>query len=411
MRFFYITILIFLNSFWAYSQNDAVSEETDKPDFLKSVQMDLATLNSEKGEGVSLFFQNYWNQDNLFTDSNRKKIKEIYGKMVDQNFSVREYRLPFISTLSGGASNLKDPAAAINSFLETIERAFEELESRQFKELLRVTEQILEKKAIFYSKYYQVVFSDGSVSFEWPSEPEVEVFEEVSEPAEEAETDTWGSESNDDWGSDDGWGESEDDGWGNDDNWGEESADANAGQQAEEVDAPAAIYSEPMPTLQGPIVKLRNINLKFLTSTDSVKINNVTGSMELIGSTFVAEGGELTWEHLGVAPDQLYAELADFTFEVNKKDFYAEQSTLHYPAIVKRPVKGIVEFKAETRSNRPSTYPYFQSYASDYDLNFVDKQGLYVKGGVTLKGKTLSTASMDSGFGSIELQGQALKKI
>ena len=35
---------------------------------------------------------------------------------------------------------------------------------------------------------------------------------------------------------------------------------------------------------------------------------------------------------------------------------------------------------------------------------------MYVKGGVTLRGKTLSTASMDSGIGSIELQGAADKK-
>ena len=410
MRFYFITILLLLNSFWAYSQNDAVSEETDKPDFLKSVQMDLATLNSEKGEGVSLFFQNYWSQENLFTNSNREKIKEIYGEMVSQNLSVQEYRLPFISTLSGAASNLKDPAAAINSFLEIIERAHEELELNKFKTLLRVSEQILEKKAIFYSKYYQVIFNGGSVSFEWSAEPEVKQIETVPEPAEEVETDTWGSESNDDWGSDDGWGESNDDGWGNDDNWGDDSGNSTTEEQPQEESTPAVLYSEPMPVLEEPIVKLKNINLKFLTSSDSVKINEVTGSLELIGSTFVAEGGLLTWEHLGITTDELYAELSDFTFEVNKKEFYAEQSTLHYPSIVKKPVKGIIEFKAETRNNNNSNYPYFQSYESDYDLNFVDKTGLYVKGGITLKGKTLSTASMNSGIGSIELQGKAVKK-
>lgn len=408
MRFISIIILTFLYSFWAVAQDDTVSEETAEPDFLKKVQLDLATMNSEKGEGVSLFFQNYWNQDDLFTNSNKERIEEIYGKMVEQNLNIRDYRLPFISTLCGAASNLKDPAAAINSFLEIIERAFDELESNQFKTLLRVTEQILEKKAIFYSKYYQVAFNGGSVSFEWSAEPEVEAFEAVSEPVEEPETDTWGTESNDDWGNDDGWGDNAADGWGDNDSWGEEIDDS---ETEEVVTSAITSYREPMPILEGPIVKLKNINLKFLTSTDSVKINEVTGNMELIGSTFVAEGGRLTWEHLGLSKDELYADLSEFTFEVNEKEFYAEQSTLNYPKIVKRPVKGIIEFKAENRNrNGSSNYPYFQSYESGYDLNFVDKKGLYVKGGITLKGKTLSTASMDSGFGSIELQGTAVKK-
>ena len=227
---------------------------------------------------------------------------------------------------------------------------------------------MLEKKAIFYSKYYQVAFSGGSVSFEWSSEPEVEIIETVPEPVAE-ETESWGTESNDDWGSDDGWGESENDSWGD---------EPDNSENVEEVPVNSvAAYSEPMPILEGPIVKLKNINLKFLVSTDSVKLNNVSGSMELIGSTFVAEGGKLTWEHLGIPVKDLYADLSEFTFEVNKKEFYAEQSTLYYPEIIKRPVKGIVEFKAENvNRNGSSNYPYFQSYESDYDLNFIDKKWL-----------------------------------
>jgi len=414
MRLFFITILILFSSFCILAQDDA--EEAEEPTFLNKVQMDLAQMNSEKGEGVSLFFQNYWNQDNLFTDSNREKIEEIYTKMVDENLSIRDYRLPFISTLSGAASNLKDPAAAINSFLEIIERAFAELESNEFKTLLRVSEQVLEKKAIYYSKYYQVAFSGGSVSFEWSSEPEVEAIltasETVSEVSADEESDSWGAESEDDWGSDDGWGEDDDNAWGNSESNGQ-STDNSEKEEVQKVagNSFALAYTEPMPVLLGPIVKLKNINLKFLTSSDSAKINGVTGSMELIGSTFVAEGGELTWEHLDIPAKELYAELSTFTFEVNKKEFYAEQSTLYYPEIVKTPVKGIVEFKAENRSrDGSSNYPYFQSYESGYDLDFVDQQGLYVKGGVTLRGKTLSTASMNSDMGSIELQGEAVKK-
>lgn len=410
MRIFFITILTFWSSFWAFSQDDAASTENAEPDFLKTVQLDLAQLNSEKAEGVSLFFQNYWNQDNLFTQQNRVLIEEIYTQMSTENLSIRDFRLPFISTLSGAASNLEDPAKAINSFLEISKRAYDEFDNNQFKSLLNTTEQILEKKALFYSRYYQVVFSKGSVSFEWSSEPEVKVDVEPEPQQEETEAE-WGSESDDAWDSnteDDGWG---DDSWGSEDSWSTEETTAEESTNNENnstVDL--SVFSEPMPVLSGPIVKLKNINLKFFTVTDSLKINDVTGSLELIGNTFVAENGVLTWEHLGKNSKELFAELSDFTFEVNKKEFSAEQVNLNYPEILKQPVKGVIDFKIEDSKNKNANFPFFQSYKSGYDLNFVDVEGLYLKGGISLRGITLSTSAMDRSISSLELQGKAVKK-
>lgn len=411
MRLYFSTILLFLFNFSLQAQNNETNEETSKPDFLSEVQMDLVQIGTEKSESVSLFFQNYWNQENLFTQQNRVMIEEIYNQMRADNLSVRDYRLPFISTLSGASSNLEDPANAINTFLEITKRAYEELETNQFKVLLTTAEQILEKKAIYYSRYYQVAFSGGSVSFEWTSEPEVMVeVESPDEDKEEVESE-WGSEADDGWGNsdDDAWGS--DDGWGDDDSWdNEETSTENENQTEDNSPVDLSAFSEPMPFLEGPIVKLRNINLKFLNTTDSIKVNDVSGRLELIGNTFVAEKGILTWEHLGKDSKELNAELSEFTFEVNEKEFSAEQVTLHYPKIIKTPVKGFIDFKADNRNNENARYPFFQSYQSGYDLNFVDKDGLYLKGGLTLKGTTLSTSAMDKSISSLELQGKAVKK-
>jgi len=410
MRFFFVSISMILVSFSLIAQNEESNSETLAPDFLKTVQLDLSELGSEKGEGVSLFFQNYWNQNNLFSQSNKALIEEIYNQMKADNLSTRDFRLPFISTLCGASSNLEAPAKAINSFLEVTKKAYEQLDRNQFKQLLRNAEQVLEKKAIFYSRYYQVKFSGGSVSFEWASAPEVIV--ETEAPAEEVETESeWGSESDDAWGSseDDGWGD--DDAWGSDDGWGDEetqTVDETASEVESTVDLTA--FSEPMPVLEGPVVKLENINLKFLTTTDSVKINDVSGSLELNGNTFVADNGVLTWEHFGKDPKELYAELSEFTFEVNKKEFSAENVSLSYSEILKQPIKGFVEFKAENNNKREARYPFFQSYKSGYDLNFVDVEGLYLKGGLSLRGTTVSTSSMDRSLSSLELQGTAVKK-
>jgi hypothetical protein len=411
MRFLFFTILIFCHHFWAYAQDEGVSEEAAQPDFLKTVQLDLAQLNSEKGESVSLFFQKYWNDNNSFTRQNKEQIESLYNQMKSDNLSMNDFRLPFISTLCGGSSNLEAPANAINTFLEITQRAYDELETNQLKSLLRTTEQILEKKALYYSRYYQVAFSGGSVSFEWPKEVEVLVESEPVSPAAEEEPDSdWGSESDDAWGTteDDGWG---DDSWESDDAWGSEEVQQAPEKESENtglVDLTA--FSEPMPILEGPIVKLKNINLKFLSGNDSIKINNVTGNLELIGNTFVAESGTLTWEHLNKTPEELNAKLSDFTFEVNEKAFSAEQVSLNYPEIIKVPVKGFIEFRIENDSKGKVNFPMFQSYKSGYDLNFLNIEGLSLIGGVTLRGVTLGTGAMDNSFSSLELQGTAVKK-
>jgi len=410
MKYLFFAILLLLSHFGVHAQNDDNDVGASEPNFLKTVQLDLAELGSEKGEGVSLFFQNYWQQENLFTDSDRALIEEIYYQMKADNLSVRDYRLPFVSTLSGAGANLEDPAKAIKSFLEITKKAYEELDNNQFRVLLRNTEQILEKKAIFYSRYYQVSFSGGSVSFEWASTPEVSIEVEPQEEPVETENE-WGSESDDAWGdsSEDAWGSGSDDGWGESGGW--EDEETKEEQKVNNTDSPVDLsaFSEPMPVLKGPIVKLNNINLKFLTTADSVNVNNVSGSLELIGNTFVANSGVLTWEHLGKAPQELNVELSEFTFEVNKKEFSAENVTLNYPEVLKQPVKGFVEYKAESKKGS-ANYPFFQSYKSGYDLNFVDVKGLYLTGGLTLRGMTLSTSAMDRSLSSLELQGTAVKK-
>ncbi|WMN07669.1 hypothetical protein QYS48_29500 [Marivirga arenosa] len=411
MKSFLICILVLFSFTFSYAQDDENTDVVSTPNFLQTVQLDLSELKSEKGESVSLFFQNYWNKPNFFTKANKDLIHEIYNRMREDNLSVKDFRLPFISTLSGASSNLKDPAKAINSFLEIAEKAYDELDNNQFKVILNKAEQILEKKAIYYSRYYQVAFNGGSVSFEWDKEPEQIPVEET--PVEEAEetSSEWGSESNDDWGSsEDAWGSS-DSSWG-DDSWGSENNESanNSTSTEEDESIDLTAVAEPMPILEGPVVKLKNINLRFFNTVDSIKINGVTGSLELIGNTFVAETGTLTWEHLGKDPKELNAEFSDFTFEVNEKEFSAEQVTLNYPEILSEPVKGLIDFKVENNSNGEVNHPFFQSYKSGYDLNFVKKEGLYLKGGITVKGTTLTTAANNKNLGSLELQGAAVKK-
>ncbi len=406
MKHYLITIIFLLLTLPIYCQqaNEGVDAEQDiVTDFPTRVQNDLAEIKSEKSDGVGIFFKSFWQTENTYSTADKKRIEALYDSLEARNYSVRDYKLPFISTLSGAAANLLDPAAAISTFLDIVEKGLGGLEDRQFKKMLKSTEQILEKKALHYSKYYQLAFDEGTVSFAWNDAPAQELPAESStdEPEENEETsDAWDDDSADDgWGSDDGWGD-------NDSGW-EEKEQTKVVEEVQKV----AIYTTPMPELSGPVVMFKNINLRFSNATDSLKIKNTGGTLELLGNTFVATSGKLTWEHLKIPESEIFAELSDYSLEVNKPSFVAEGVILNYPSKIGMPVKGLLTYKSERiGKNQKARYPVFQSYESGFDLKFVEKPGLSLKGGVTLKGTTLTTASLDAEYSYLELQGQADKK-
>jgi PAS domain S-box-containing protein len=411
-KLLYIALFLVLSQpVWAQTEGDATAEET-KMDFVQQVREDLLSIKTDHADATALFFQNSWDGGKFSSDS-KMKVQELYHQFKEKNYNASQYRLPFIAAITGAAQNLAQADAAINTYLTVLERAITELPANEFRKILVSADLVLREKALYQTKQYELAFSGGGVSFEW-KEPEPIVQEPV-ETEESSSEDGWGSQS------DDGWGSTEqDDAWGSDSNsdgWGDNNTDA-WDTETEEITTPAPsnqglglFQPTPMPVLNGPVVKLRNINLHLNSVFDSVEVSNTTATLDLTSKTLVAEGGIFTWEHLGIGRDSLSVELENYTMEVNKPVLLAENATLTYPSKVNKPVKGLLEYRVEKRSKtKQPEYPVFQSYKSGYKLNIVNQNGLTVTGGVTLKGKTLSTGSLDNGFSQMDLQGQAVKK-
>ncbi|GAA5034288.1 hypothetical protein GCM10011506_27510 [Marivirga lumbricoides] len=391
-----LILFLFFSGLAAFAQPGEALQQPAS--FLARVQADLAEVKSEKSEAVSLFFQNYW-QNGAYSSELKAKVEAVYDSLVVRKLNTSKYRLPFISTISGAAANLQDPTPAIQTFLIIVEKGLGELHVKELEKLIKAAESVLEKKALYYSKYYQLAFDKGTVSFEWDT-PEPIVPEETVEDEPVEEETGWGESSDDDWGSDSG--------WGNDDSsWDAEPADNTP---AVEEKPSYVAYKTPMPELSGPIVILKGIDLRFISASDSAKILNTEGSMELLGKTFVGKGGKFTWEHLKISAEELFAEFSEYTLEVNKPNFMAEDALLTYNSVLKQPVKGLFEYQSESKSNRTPQFPAFQSYESGYSLNILDVNGLSLTGGITLRGTTITTASLNNGLSRMELQGNAVKK-
>ncbi len=402
MKKHFLYIFLIFVSLPAFTQRNQDSLATTPVDFLTQVKSDLSELKTEKGEAVSLFFQKFWQDPNTYSTTSKNKIEALYDSLLTRKLNVRDYRLPFISAISAAVANLENPSATIETFLIIVERGLSELEIQQFGKLIKNAESILGNKALYYSKFYQLGFDKGNVIFDWVVNETMNIPEAVEEEAEEEWSDN-SSDASDDWGDDDAWGDS---------SWEDEASEESSDVASEESQQPAYVpYSAPMPDLVGPIVVFTNSEIKFQSTLDTTRIKNTSGKLELLGNTFVGEGGKLTWQNLGVPENELYAELPEYSIKINKPGLLVESATLHYPDKIRQPVKGLLEFKPENiRNKEKARYPLFQSYESGFDLNLFKKEGLSIRGGFTLRGKTITTASLNNDFSQVELQGKAVKK-
>ncbi|MFT4740771.1 MAG: hypothetical protein ACI9L9_001557 [Marivirga sp.] len=400
-----ISILFLFGTLYLTAQDGPIAN-VGPVDFLTEVMVELAEVKSEKADAVSIFFQSFWQTENTFSPSDKMRIEAIYDSLSQRRLNVRNFKLPFISTISGAAANLLDPSIAIMTFLDIVEKGLLLLEEKELQIVLTTAESILEQKALYNTRFYQLTFDNGSVSFDWIDDEPVYIPAEETPAQEKAQNeDVWGSESAD------GWGTEATDGWGEDDAWGTTAEEEPTKILAGPEKAKKTIYSAPMPVLSGPIIRLKNIDLRFNKGIDSVSLKNTSGAQELLGKTFVGEGGKLTWEHLRIPTNELYASLSKYTFEVNEAKFIAEEAVLNYPAKLGVPVKGLLEYQAESRNKKQvPRFPKFQSYEANYELSFLKLSGLLLTGGVTLEGTTLSSASLNRDFGYLQLQGEASNK-
>jgi hypothetical protein len=284
-----ISILFLFGTLYLTAQDGPIAN-VGPVDFLTEVMVELAEVKSEKADAVSIFFQSFWQTENTFSPSDKIRIEAIYDSLSQRRLNVRNFKLPFISTISGAAANLLDPSIAIMTFLDIVEKGLLLLEEKELQIVLTTAESILEQKALYNTRFYQLTFDNGSVSFDWIDDEPVYIPAEETPAQEKAQNeDVWGSESAD------GWGTEATDGWGEDDAWGTTAEEEPTKILAGPEKAKKTIYSAPMPVLSGPIIRLKNIDLRFNKGIDSVSLKNTSGAQELLGKTFVGEGGKLTW--------------------------------------------------------------------------------------------------------------------
>jgi hypothetical protein len=59
----------------------------------------------------------------------------------------------------------------------------------------------------------------------------------------------------------------------------------------------------PQPTIDGPVLQLKNVDLTFATASDSVTLKNTSGAVRLKDYIFIGKGGTMDWTTAGLSPN------------------------------------------------------------------------------------------------------------
>jgi DNA-binding transcriptional regulator YhcF (GntR family) len=144
------------------------------------------------------------------------------------------------------------------------------------------------------------------------------------------------------------------------------------------------VSTEPMPYLDGGLLKFNNINLKIVTALDTIIIQQTSGKISLLNGEFVGKGGTTDWSLVG--KPEVKASLKDYHFSVTKPELLAEDVSLSYTEKVDETINGIYEYKYQRRkAEMASSFPRFMSYQNNITIKNMG-QGVDYKGGFALSG-------------------------
>ena len=165
------------------------------------------------------------------------------------------------------------------------------------------------------------------------------------------------------------------------------------------------------PVLEGPVLQFDKVTLNFVTSFDSVFLRDTRGTLSLIQNIFVGEEGSFDWTSAGLSPDSVICNMTTYHFTVRKPDLKADLVKLNYVGKTPGFIPGNFEFKSQSRKDSVlSTYPRFKSYQSDLVITGLADENVRYKGGFSLTGNKITSASVTGEPATIEVYQQGEKK-
>ncbi len=340
-------------------------------------------------------------------DDQKKKIVEQMKVMEDKGYKLRPYQEVFCAALVNAVQIEAADNQKITDYLNTSDRVIATSNNAQTIKFLRFSNSLFKNRALFFAQSNNLFIGDADYYFEFVESPAIE---EIVDDNQESEDDEWFDDFDEEPADDDWDTEWDDDEWDDDyveDEYVEDYEDQSYDEEQAMIDAVRG--SAAMPVVEGAVVRFEKVSLNFKTPYDSVFLYNTSGDFLINSHIFVGKGGKFDWSIAGLSPDSVFANLADYSFDVTKPQLKAESVKLTDKGRLNDPVEGVFEYKSIKHDSANSRYPRFISYYSNIRVKGLGKNFIY-KGGFSLDGAKLKSASLLGEYSFIEVQDKSAKK-
>lgn len=388
-----LPLLFFLTILTAQAQ----TKLSDKPDdFVSDVKAMLLAGKVENAEKLSADLDEVWNSGKL-TSGQKKDVIDIAQHMYRKRMRSNPHFANYFALLTAAVQKHNLPASQLNSLLQVTSKAVQQEETKQLEQFLSTASLYLNQNRLFQNSYYALQATGGNFSF---------AYEGASKATDnKAETaDGWGTTSWDDEVNSNGELIEEEDGWGTIAPVPtKEDKQKTAKKRVENLKRQ---FVPAQPKVSGPVLKLENISLTFITPWDSASINHTSGQLMMASNMFVGEGGTFAWE---VKSKPASAELSKYNFNTSFAGFKAPDVKVSYPEVLAAPVEGALEWLSSKRKTGNYPYPKFTSFTSDAKLKNLGPNIAYT-GGFSLTGNIIGSRPMDGSLSKLEVLNQGQRK-
>src|SRR5690606_17618232 len=315
-----------------------------------------------------------------------------------RKYSVRPHLITYVSALVAAVSVEQVDDRTLREYLRVAGRVIETLPPVRAEAFFNSVNRFFKYHAIHHERTFRLYAKDDKYSFD---------FIESSPPV------AWDDESTqDDSSYQDDFQESYDDSNYSDDSGTLEDAAYDEEEPTADTESiPLWLAPEPPPYLEGPVLAFETITLNFVTSYDSVFLKASKGTWSLTDPIFVGEGGSFDWSAAGLPPDSVYCNFLTYHFDTRKPELRSDMVRLNYVGKTPGPIPGTFEFKSEPRKDSTwSSYPKFRSYQSDLEIQGLAGDNVRYRGGFSLNGRMIQSASVNGDPATIEVRHMGEKK-
>lgn len=358
-------------------------QETSIPSsFPDSLRIALEKTRGADAVAVASDFATAWSS--LAVDQ-QIVVKRQLGLMKRKKIPLRPHLINYFGAIANAVSIERADPTKISGFLKVAGQVIANEPTAKLANFLEVSRTFFQHHAFHYEKSFRLYVRDDDYTFDYiVPPPTLDLNDTTTTASTDGQTYTEPVQS---------------------DNYQDQSADTTY------VEAPLWMNPAPQPFAEGAVIRFSRVTLNFVTRYDSVFLKNTKGVLSFRSNLFIGEEGSFDWSSAGLSPDSVVCNIVSYNFNIKKPELRSDLVKLNYVGRTPGFIPGTLEFKSLARQDSTaSSYPRFRSFQSSLAIQGIGDANVKYRGGFSLIGKKISSASASGGASTIEVFHNGEKK-